>query len=108
MAKKQNHHAIEAIPHFVSALRLAPGLLEQRVAFARLLSECGAVEPAITLARGAADADPSYVEPVELVVRHHALRGRLDLASFEAERALGTQDAFVGVALARYSAWYRD
>jgi serine/threonine-protein kinase len=104
----QNLHTLAAVPHFVSALRIAPGLLEQRVSFARLLSECGAVEPSLALVRGAALADPSYLEPVEIVVRHHALRGRLDLAASEGERAIGTEDAFVSVALARYATWHRD
>ncbi len=104
----QSLRTLEAVPHFVKALRLAPGLLEQRVAFARLLSECGAVEPSLALARGAVEADRSYCEPIELLLRHHALRGRLDLAARESERAIGAKDAFVAVGLARYATWYHD
>ncbi len=107
-ANMQELRMTEAVPHYVTALRLAPGLLEQHVAFARLLSECGAVEPSLLLARGAAEIAPTYYEPIELVARHHALRGRLDLTALEAERGMGVNDAFLGVALARYSTWYHD
>ncbi|HEY2365769.1 MAG TPA: protein kinase, partial [Polyangiaceae bacterium] len=107
-ANMQDLRMTEAVPHYVKALRLAPGLLEQHVAFARLLSECGAVEPSMALARGAFEVDPTYFEPVEVVVRHYALRGRLDLAALEAERALDAKDTFLAVAIARYSTWYHD
>jgi len=107
-ANMQELRTTEAVSHYVKALRLAPGLLEQHVAFARLLSECGAVEPSLALAHGACEIAPTYYEPIELIARHHALRGRLDLTALEAERGMGVNDAFLGVALARYSTWYHD
>ncbi|HEY2370136.1 MAG TPA: hypothetical protein VGH87_27245, partial [Polyangiaceae bacterium] len=108
LARLQDLQAVEAVPHYIQALRLAPGLLEQHVAFARLLTECGAVEPSLALARAAHEADPTYYEPLDLVARHHALRGRLDLAELALEPGLRVKDAFVAVALVRYSTWYRD
>jgi serine/threonine-protein kinase len=108
LAILQDLRLVEAVPHYIQALRLAPGLLEQHVAFARVLSECGAVEPSIALARGAHEADASYYEPLDIVARHHALRGRLDLAELALEPGLRVKDPFLAVAFARYSTWYRD
>ena len=108
LAILQDLRVVEAVPHYIQALRLAPGLLEQHVAFARLLTECGAVEPSLALARGAHEADPTFYEPLDLLARHHALRGRLDLAEQALQPGLRVKDAFLAVALARYSTWHRD
>jgi len=98
----------EAIPHFVAALRIAPGLLEQRGQFAQFLHECGAVGPALSLAESTFEADPSFTDPLVVSMRHHGLRGRLDLAAEQLARAPAGKADLGDVSLARYCTWTRD
>jgi tetratricopeptide (TPR) repeat protein len=99
---------VEAMPHFVEALRIAPGLMEHRANFARVLSECGAVEPARALASSTFEADPTFGEPLEVIMRLEALHGRMDRAAAELTRAPLERDSFVRVAFLRFCFWARD
>ena len=80
-------HVVEAIPHYVQALALAPGLSEQRAHFARLLFELGAESPSLDLATSTFERDPSFTEALGVSLRHHGLRGRMDLADAALRRA---------------------
>ncbi|HEY1957465.1 MAG TPA: protein kinase [Polyangiaceae bacterium] len=106
-ANMQRMAVVEAVPHFVEALRIAPGLVEQRSHFARVVNECGAIGPARVLAESALELDPTFTEPMEVLLRQHALRGRLDLAATELARARG-RELFLRVTFARYCLWNRD
>jgi len=106
-AYMQRMAVVEAVPHFVEALRLAPGLVELRSHFARVVAECGAPQPARALAESAVELDPSFTEPREVLMRPHALRG--DMAGAAAQLARAPRgDAFLSVTFARYCLWNRD
>ena len=107
-AHMQDMRAKEAMPHFVAALTLAPGLLDQRAQFARVLHECGALAPALALATSTFEADPTFTDPIEILVRHHALRGRLDLAAEQLARVPPGGSALLHISFVRYSAWLSD
>ena len=98
----------EAIPHFIEALRMAPGLVEQRTYFTRILHECGAIEPALALANATFEADPTFTDPLEVLIRHHALHGRLDAAADVLARAPFKTNSFIQVSYARACYWNRD
>jgi len=104
----QQMRVVEAVPHFVEALRIAPGLLEQRSHFARVVAECGAAEPARLLAESALEIDPNFAEPVEVLMRPHALRGHMDRAAGELARVTEGNDVFLRVTFGRYCLWNRD
>ena len=98
----------EAVPHFVAALRISPGLLEQRGQLARTLHESGAVSPALALSESTLEADATFMDPIDLFVRHHALRGRLDLAAQQLARAPDGGHQLLKLSFARYCAWWGD
>jgi hypothetical protein len=98
----------EAAPHFVESLRLAPGLVEQRSAFARILQECGVVMPALALAESTLEIEPGFIEPVGVLLRHHALRGRMSEAADLMSRWSVGRNTFLQVNFARYCIWARD
>jgi len=104
----QELRVTEAMPHFVAALRLAPGLLEPRAQLARTLHECGAVAPALALSESTLEADATFVEPIELLARHHALRGRMDLAAEQVARAPAGEHPKLSLSFARFCAFSND
>jgi eukaryotic-like serine/threonine-protein kinase len=99
---------VEAVPHFIEALKMAPGLVEQRSHFARMLFECGALEPALMLAETTFELDPSFSEPLDVLIRHHALRGDLDAAEEALERTPFVKNSFIQVGFARGCCIARD
>jgi serine/threonine-protein kinase len=101
-------HVALALPHIVEAVRLAPGLVEQRSLCARLLAECGALEPARMLAESALEIDPTFIEPLEVFMRPLALRGHLDRAAKYTARFGSPRDSYLRVVFARYCLWNRD
>ena len=96
----------EGVRHFIEALGVAPGLLEARAHLGRIIYECGAVEPALALASAMLEAAPTYTEPLEMFVRHHALRGDIEAARAVASKA--PEDVWVGATYARTCFWLRD
>jgi serine/threonine-protein kinase len=74
----QEMRADETARAFVTALRLAPGMIDVRATFASFLSEVGAFEPALRLAESVRAAEPGHVAMLEVPMRLAALRGRFD------------------------------
>jgi eukaryotic-like serine/threonine-protein kinase len=99
-------NVVEGVRHFIQALGVAPGLLEQRAHLGRIIYECGAVEPALALANAMLEAVPAYTEPLEMFVRDHAFRR--DIAAARSVAAKASEDVWVGAAYARTCFWLRD
>src|SRR5262249_51396966 len=95
---------------FVTGLRIAPGVMDARVAFAHFLTELGAFEPATRLAESLRAADPLFPGIVDVPLRIAAIRGRFDEVRRLHESTAPESGGAVRVHISalRYAIWSRD
>jgi serine/threonine-protein kinase len=96
---------------FVTGLRIAPGVMDARVAFAHFLTELGAFEPATRLAESLRAADPHFPGIVDVPLRIAAIRGRFDEVRRLHEATTAPESGGsvrVHISALRYAIWSRD
>jgi len=96
-AALQDMRVVESARAFVTGLRIAPGLMDARVAFAHFLAELGAFEPATRLSESLRDADPVFPGTLDVPLRIAAVRGRFDEVRRIVETAPGEGGGVVRV-----------
>jgi hypothetical protein len=105
----QDMKIVESMRETLIALRLAPGLIDARVALDVLLSEIGAPAPAEKLASALLGAEGAFAGGVSTLVRLAGVRGRFDeIAALAARVPRGSHGApRVAIELLRQSLWNR-
>ncbi|HEY2365430.1 MAG TPA: hypothetical protein VGH87_03550, partial [Polyangiaceae bacterium] len=108
-ASLQDMRVVEASRAFVTGLRIAPGAVDARVAFAHFLVELGAFEPATRLSESLRAADPHFPGTIDVPLRVAAFHGRFDEVRRIAETTPDENGGVrVRILVLRYAIWSRD
>jgi serine/threonine-protein kinase len=82
----QDMRPVDAMREILVAMRLAPGLVDARIALAQLMEELGAILPATRLANAVLESDPHAVDMLAMLIRDAAFRRRPDEVEAVARR----------------------